>query len=77
MQHIQNHIKRIIDGAEPLRHHSPELAGVLADLRAIVRDRDAQRTLALFVIQLVNNGLRSDLHTQKALSRVMGPSHEE
>lgn len=77
MQHIQNHIKQIIDGEATPRHDSPELVGVLADIRAILRDRNAQQALGLFVLQLVNAGIRSGLNTEKAMMRAKGASHEE
>ena len=77
MNNIQNHIKQIIDGEATPRHDSPELAGVLADIRAILRDRHAQQALGLFVLQMVNAGIRSGLNTEKAMMRATGASHEE
>ena len=77
MHHIQKHITQILDGEEQPRHDSPELAGVLADIRAILRDRHAQQALGLFVLQMVNAGIRSGLNTEKAMLRAKGQSHEE
>ena len=77
MHHIQKHITQILDGEEQPRHDSPELAGVLADIRAILRDRHAQQALGLFVLQMVNAGLRASLNTEKAMLRAKGQSHEE
>ena len=77
VNNIQNHIKQIIDGEATPRHDSPELVGVLADIRAILRDRNAQQVLGLFVLQLVNAGIRSGLNTEKAMMRAKGASHEE
>ena len=77
MHHIQKHITQILDGEAPPRYDSPELAGVLADIRAILRDRNAQQALGLFVLQLVNAGIRSGLNTEKAMMRAKGASHEE
>ena len=77
MNNIQNHIKQIIDGEATPRHDSPELAGVLADTHAILGDRNAQQALRLFVLQMVNAGIRSGLNTEKAMLRAKGQSHEE
>ena len=77
MHHIQKHITQILDGEAQPRHDSPELAGVLADIRAILRDRHAQQALGLFVLQMVNAGLRASLNTEKAMMRAKGQSHEE
>ena len=48
MHHIQKHITQILDGEAQPRYDSPELAGVLADIRAILRDRHAQQALGAF-----------------------------
>lgn len=77
MHHIQKHITQILDGEAQPRYDSPELVGVLADIRAILRDRNAQQVLGLFVLQLVNAGIRSGLNTEKAMMRAKGASHEE
>ena len=44
---------------------------------AILRDRNAQQALGLFVLQMVNAGIRSGLNTEKAMMRAKGASHEE
>ena len=78
MQHIQNHIKQIIDGEATPRHDSPELVGVLADIRAILRDRNAQQVRGLVVLQMVNAGIRSGLTTEKtATAGAAGLSADE
>ena len=77
MHHIQKHITQILDGEAQPRYDSPELAGVLADTHAILSDRNAQQALGLFVLQMVNAGLRSGLNTEKAMMRAKGASHEE
>ena len=77
MHHIQKHITQILDGEAQPRYDSPDLAGVLADIRAILRDRHAQQALGLFVLQMVNAGIRSGLNTEKAMMRAKGASHEE
>ena len=77
MHHIQKHITQILDGEAQPRYDSPELAGVLADTHAILGDRNAQQALGLFVLQMVNAGLRASLNTEKAMLRAKGQSHEE
>ena len=77
MHHIQKHITQILDGEAQPRYDSRELAGVLADTHAILGDRNAQQALGLFVLQMVNAGLRASLNTEKAMLRAKGQSHEE
>lgn len=68
---LENVIKRCMAG-EPLpRHNEPALASILAELRAAIHDREAQRAIGWFVIQQLASGLKASIHGEKALAHIM------
>ena len=72
MKHLQQHLARTLAGEPQPTHEALELRSILADIRATVRDRQAQQTLGLYVLELVNAGLKSTLHAERAVMRAKG-----
>lgn len=72
MNHLKEHLARLVAGEPQPAHDAPELPAILADIRASVRDRQAQQVLGLYVLELVNKGLKSSLHAERAVLRAKG-----
>jgi len=77
MKHLQQHLARILAGEPQPTHEAPELRAILADIRATVRDSQAQQTLGLYVLGLVNAGLKSSLHAERAVMRTKGDGNAQ
>lgn len=72
MNALHQHIARVLAG-EPMPHHTnKELPALLAEIRSTIRNPKALKALGLVTLTQVSAGLKSSLHTEKALMRAQG-----